>query len=187
MFFYFLICVKSVCLSLITWLSLSLASVRGVCFEAAGVPVEILIQTLILSRSPVELFNVYSVKDMTFNPPVAPPGTKKKVRKSNAPQSIFPQSQLLIDYLHVYIHRFVDKVCKTVLVYQDRFVIGATLLDDELQRRVESVVMAAEGAELDFNTKCTNTHTHTAAKLKKKKKHSHEMKNVKMFTNKIPA
>ncbi|XP_041818625.1 nucleolar complex protein 3 homolog [Chelmon rostratus] len=31
-------------------------------------------------RSPVELFNVYSVTDMTFNPPVAPPGTKKKDR-----------------------------------------------------------------------------------------------------------
>ncbi|XP_054455146.1 nucleolar complex protein 3 homolog [Anoplopoma fimbria] len=31
-------------------------------------------------RSPVELFNVYSVKDMTFNPPVAPPGSKKKDR-----------------------------------------------------------------------------------------------------------
>lgn len=31
-------------------------------------------------RSPVELFNMYSVKDMTFNPPVAPPGTKKKDR-----------------------------------------------------------------------------------------------------------
>lgn len=32
-----------------------------------------------LSRSPVELFHIYSVKDMTFNPPVAPPATKKKV------------------------------------------------------------------------------------------------------------
>uniref|UniRef100_A0A8C2WJT2 Nucleolar complex protein 3 homolog n=1 Tax=Cyclopterus lumpus TaxID=8103 RepID=A0A8C2WJT2_CYCLU len=31
-------------------------------------------------RSPAELFNVYSVKDMTFNPPVAPPGSKKKDR-----------------------------------------------------------------------------------------------------------
>ncbi|KAK9530970.1 hypothetical protein VZT92_012441 [Zoarces viviparus] len=31
-------------------------------------------------RSPVELFNLYSVKDMTFNPPVAPPGSKKKDR-----------------------------------------------------------------------------------------------------------
>ena len=36
-----------------------------------------------LSRSPVELFNAYSVKDMTFNPPVAPPSSKKKVHKSN--------------------------------------------------------------------------------------------------------
>ncbi|XP_060883739.1 nucleolar complex protein 3 homolog [Labrus mixtus] len=31
-------------------------------------------------RSPVELFNIFSVKDMTFNPPVAPPGSKKKDR-----------------------------------------------------------------------------------------------------------
>ncbi|XP_049915235.1 nucleolar complex protein 3 homolog [Epinephelus moara] len=31
-------------------------------------------------RSPVELFDVYSVRDMTFNPPVAPPGSKKKDR-----------------------------------------------------------------------------------------------------------
>ncbi|XP_027132913.1 nucleolar complex protein 3 homolog isoform X2 [Larimichthys crocea] len=30
-------------------------------------------------RSPAELFNVYSVKNMTFNPPVALPGTKKKL------------------------------------------------------------------------------------------------------------
>ncbi|XP_069581246.1 nucleolar complex protein 3 homolog [Brachyistius frenatus] len=29
-------------------------------------------------RSPVELFDDYRVKDMTFNPPVAPPGSKKK-------------------------------------------------------------------------------------------------------------
>ncbi|XP_041830674.1 nucleolar complex protein 3 homolog, partial [Melanotaenia boesemani] len=29
-------------------------------------------------RSPLELFEDYSVKDMTFNPPVAPPGSKKK-------------------------------------------------------------------------------------------------------------
>lgn len=66
-------------------------------------------------RSPVELFDVYNVKDMTFNPPVAPPGTKKK----------------------------------------DRFVVGATLLDAELQRRAESVLSAAEDSELDFTT----THT----------------------------
>ncbi|XP_068161354.1 nucleolar complex protein 3 homolog [Antennarius striatus] len=31
-------------------------------------------------RSPVELFDVYSIRDMTFNPPVAPPTTKKKDR-----------------------------------------------------------------------------------------------------------
>lgn len=66
-------------------------------------------------RSPVELFDIYSVRDMTFNPPVAPPGSKKK----------------------------------------DRFVVGATLLDAELQRRAESVLSAAEDTELDFTT----THT----------------------------
>ncbi|XP_070707672.1 nucleolar complex protein 3 homolog isoform X2 [Pempheris klunzingeri] len=31
-------------------------------------------------RSPVELFDAYSVTDMTFNPPVAPPGSRKKDR-----------------------------------------------------------------------------------------------------------
>lgn len=67
-------------------------------------------------RSPVELFDVYSVKDMTFNPPVAPPGSKKK----------------------------------------DRFVVGATLLDVELQRRAESILTATEEAELDFNTTLTH-------------------------------
>ncbi|XP_071317970.1 nucleolar complex protein 3 homolog [Trachinotus anak] len=61
-------------------------------------------------RHPVELFGDYSVKDMTFNPPVAPPGTKKK----------------------------------------DRFSAGATLLDTELQRRVESVLTATEDTQLDF-------------------------------------
>lgn len=66
-------------------------------------------------RSPGELFHVYSVRDMTFNPPVAPPGSRKK----------------------------------------DRFVIGETLLDVELQRRAESVLNATEEAELDFST----THT----------------------------
>ncbi|XP_051272927.1 nucleolar complex protein 3 homolog [Dicentrarchus labrax] len=72
-------------------------------------------------RSPVELFNIYSVKDMTFNPPVAPPGTKKK----------------------------------------DRFVVGATLLDAELQRQAESILAATEQTELDFNITHTHTHTHT--------------------------
>uniref|UniRef100_A0A673BPS0 Nucleolar complex protein 3 homolog n=1 Tax=Sphaeramia orbicularis TaxID=375764 RepID=A0A673BPS0_9TELE len=35
-------------------------------------------------RTPVELFDDYSVKDMTFNPPVATPTSKKKVHASNA-------------------------------------------------------------------------------------------------------
>ncbi|XP_022598762.1 nucleolar complex protein 3 homolog [Seriola dumerili] len=69
-------------------------------------------------RCPVELFGDYSVRDMTFNPPVAPPSTKKK----------------------------------------DRFSGGATLLDPELQRQVQSVLTAAaEDAQLDF----TATHTAT--------------------------
>jgi len=38
-----------------------------------------------LCRSPQELLEDYSVKNMTFNPPVAPPSSKKKVRKRNAP------------------------------------------------------------------------------------------------------
>lgn len=66
-------------------------------------------------RSPAELFNVYSVRDMTFNPPVAPPSSKKK----------------------------------------DRFVVGATLLDDDLQRQADIILTATEGAEPDF------THIHT--------------------------
>ncbi|XP_074519640.1 nucleolar complex protein 3 homolog [Halichoeres trimaculatus] len=68
-------------------------------------------------RSPVELFNKYSVTDMTFNPPVAPPGSKKK----------------------------------------DHFVIGASLLDAELQRQVQRAMNANEETELDFNI----THTQT--------------------------
>ncbi|XP_018544129.1 nucleolar complex protein 3 homolog [Lates calcarifer] len=70
-------------------------------------------------RSPVELFHDYSVKDMTFNPPVAPPGTKKK----------------------------------------DRFTVGVTLLDAELQRRVESVLNATgDNTQLDFTAAHTTTH-----------------------------
>uniref|UniRef100_A0A3Q2Q837 Nucleolar complex protein 3 homolog n=1 Tax=Fundulus heteroclitus TaxID=8078 RepID=A0A3Q2Q837_FUNHE len=61
-------------------------------------------------RSPLELFEDYSVKDMTFNPPVASPASKKK----------------------------------------DQFVDGAMLLDDELQKRVESILSAAEDTHLDF-------------------------------------
>ncbi|XP_062234449.1 nucleolar complex protein 3 homolog [Platichthys flesus] len=61
-------------------------------------------------RSPVELFGDYNVKDMTFNPPVAPPRTKKK----------------------------------------DRFTHGATLLDAELQRRVNDALNLTEETQLDF-------------------------------------
>uniref|UniRef100_A0A7N5ZUE1 Nucleolar complex protein 3 homolog n=1 Tax=Anabas testudineus TaxID=64144 RepID=A0A7N5ZUE1_ANATE len=70
-------------------------------------------------RSPVELFGDYSVKDMNFNPPVAPPATKKK----------------------------------------DRFTVGATLLDAELQSRVQSVLTSCEEADLDFTTVAQHTHT----------------------------
>ncbi|XP_029978247.1 nucleolar complex protein 3 homolog isoform X2 [Sphaeramia orbicularis] len=60
-------------------------------------------------RTPVELFDDYSVKDMTFNPPVATPTSKKK----------------------------------------EYFTVGATLLDDELQKQVEKALNEEE-AELDF-------------------------------------
>lgn len=60
-------------------------------------------------RSPVELFHDYSVRDMTFNPPVAPPASKKK-----------------------------------------EHLVGTSLLDTELQRRVDEVLKAAEDSQLDF-------------------------------------
>ncbi|KAM8889197.1 nucleolar complex protein 3 homolog [Synchiropus picturatus] len=63
-------------------------------------------------RSPAELFEDFSVRDMTFNPPVAPPSTKKK----------------------------------------DRFTIGPTLLDAELQRQVEAAMTSNEDTELDFTS-----------------------------------
>ncbi|XP_008303033.1 nucleolar complex protein 3 homolog [Stegastes partitus] len=61
-------------------------------------------------RSPVELFHDYSVRDMTFNPPVAPPASKKK----------------------------------------DHFLVGTSLLDAELQRRVDDVLNTTEDTQLDF-------------------------------------
>ncbi|XP_078146909.1 nucleolar complex protein 3 homolog isoform X2 [Centroberyx gerrardi] len=70
-------------------------------------------------RSPVELFEDYSVKDMTFNPPVATPSTKKK----------------------------------------DRFGGGTTLLDADLQSRVERALTATEEETLDFTAAYTHTHT----------------------------
>ncbi|KAM4524743.1 nucleolar complex protein 3 homolog [Odontesthes bonariensis] len=72
-------------------------------------------------RSPLELFEDYSVKNMTFNPPVAPPGSRKK----------------------------------------DQFVVGAALLDAELQRQVQSIRTAAEDAHLDFSAACAHTHSNT--------------------------
>ncbi|KAF7645647.1 hypothetical protein LDENG_00200580 [Lucifuga dentata] len=69
-------------------------------------------------RSPQELFSDYSVKDMTFNPPVSAPRSKKK----------------------------------------DRFVVGETLLDAELQRRVHGVLNATKDTELDFTIAHTHTH-----------------------------
>lgn len=52
-------------------------------------------------------------------------------------------------------------------VFQDRFVIGATLFDDQLQRQAESVLKTPEEAQLDFNktnkqiptATCTLNHT----------------------------
>lgn len=101
-----------------------------------------------LSRSPVELFHTYSVKDMTFNPPVAPPATKKKVWKSNAHivcQIRFTATELLIGFI--------------LFVHQDRFVILAKMMDGELQRQVERVLTGGREVELDFNA--THTHTHS--------------------------
>ncbi|XP_037547232.1 nucleolar complex protein 3 homolog [Nematolebias whitei] len=68
-------------------------------------------------RSPLELFEDYSVRDMTFNPPVSPPGFKKK----------------------------------------ERFVVGAELLDAELQKRAERILEAVVDIQADF----TATHTLT--------------------------
>ncbi|XP_017296248.1 nucleolar complex protein 3 homolog [Kryptolebias marmoratus] len=70
-------------------------------------------------RSPLDLYEDYSVKDMTFNPPVAPPSSKRK----------------------------------------DRFVVGETLLDGELQKRVNSILKAVVDIQADF----TATYTHTTA------------------------
>lgn len=83
----------------------------------------------------MELFKTYTVSDMNFNPPVAPPPTKKKVRIFDASQvDTVPTCRLPIKF-----------------VFQDRFVIGATLFDEQLQRRVESVLATSEEAELDFS------------------------------------
>uniref|UniRef100_A0A3Q1GQJ0 Nucleolar complex protein 3 homolog n=1 Tax=Acanthochromis polyacanthus TaxID=80966 RepID=A0A3Q1GQJ0_9TELE len=68
-------------------------------------------------RSPVELFHDYSVRDMTFNPPVAPPTSKKK-----------------------------------------EHLVGTSLLDAELQRRVDDVLNAAEDSQLDFTQTHRTTH-----------------------------
>ncbi|XP_038155661.1 nucleolar complex protein 3 homolog [Cyprinodon tularosa] len=61
-------------------------------------------------RSPMDLFADYSVKDMTFNPAVASPPSKKK----------------------------------------DKFVVGASLLDDELQKQVDCILKMSEDTKLDF-------------------------------------
>lgn len=105
----------------------------------------------LLCRLPLELFNTYTVNDMNFNPPVAPPATKKKVTIFDASQvNTVPACRLTIKFL-----------------FQDRFVIGATLFDDQLQRRAESLLATSEEAELDFTktdtqiptAKCTLNHT----------------------------
>lgn len=72
---------------------------------------------------------------MNFNPPVALPATKKKVRVFEASQvNTVPTCTLPIKFL-----------------FQDRFGIGATLFDDQLQRQADSVLAASEEGELDFN------------------------------------
>ncbi|XP_013878772.1 nucleolar complex protein 3 homolog [Austrofundulus limnaeus] len=70
-------------------------------------------------RSPLELFEDYSVKDMTFNPPVAPPGSRRK----------------------------------------DRFVIGETLLDDELQQQANSALNLIVDTQADFTAAYPHTST----------------------------
>ncbi|XP_024120744.1 nucleolar complex protein 3 homolog isoform X2 [Oryzias melastigma] len=71
-------------------------------------------------RSPPELFEDYSIKDMTFNPPVAAPNSKKK----------------------------------------DSFVVGAALMDGDLQRRADAAMTAAGNTQLDFTAVYTDTHAH---------------------------
>ncbi|XP_061564213.1 nucleolar complex protein 3 homolog [Cololabis saira] len=61
-------------------------------------------------RSPLDLFQDYSIKDMTFNPPVGKPGSKKK----------------------------------------DQFTVGASRLDEELQRQLEGAQTVAVETPLDF-------------------------------------
>ncbi|MED6244783.1 Nucleolar complex protein 3, partial [Ataeniobius toweri] len=56
-------------------------------------------------RSPLELFEDYSVKDMTFNPPVAPPASKKKVGK------------ILLIFSHVFILIVMFMLCVGVCVH----------------------------------------------------------------------
>ncbi|KAG7506981.1 nucleolar complex protein 3-like [Solea senegalensis] len=71
-------------------------------------------------RSPVDLFNDYSIKGMTFNPTIAPPTTKKK----------------------------------------DRFNNGSKLLDQDLQRQVDTLMRDEdmEDTQLDFTAAHTHTH-----------------------------
>uniref|UniRef100_A0A3P9J3Y7 Nucleolar complex protein 3 homolog n=1 Tax=Oryzias latipes TaxID=8090 RepID=A0A3P9J3Y7_ORYLA len=71
-------------------------------------------------RSPPELFEDYSIKDMTFNPPVSAPNPKKK----------------------------------------DSFVVGAALMDGELQRRADAALAAPDDAQLDFAAALTDARTH---------------------------
>ncbi|RVE59217.1 hypothetical protein OJAV_G00186480 [Oryzias javanicus] len=71
-------------------------------------------------RSPPELFEDYSIKDMTFNPPVAAPNSKKK----------------------------------------DSFVVGAALMDGDLQRRADAAMTAAGNTPLDFTAAYTDTQMH---------------------------
>ncbi|XP_061562425.1 nucleolar complex protein 3 homolog isoform X2 [Phycodurus eques] len=69
-------------------------------------------------RTPVQLFEDYDVKDMTFNPPVAPPKHKKK----------------------------------------EVFRVDWSLLDGDLQRRVDDILSGSQEVELNFTA--TRTHKH---------------------------
>uniref|UniRef100_A0A672JDN7 Nucleolar complex protein 3 homolog n=1 Tax=Salarias fasciatus TaxID=181472 RepID=A0A672JDN7_SALFA len=100
-------------------------------------------------RAPVELFRDYSLKDMTFNPPVDKPPTKKKVIKSNAPQRWWRKIKFfnLSNFFSFFSENLADVlrcfcvcVCACVCVFQDHFVVGDSLLDAELQKHIDRVL-----------------------------------------------
>ena len=57
----------------------------------------------------------------------------------------------------VLLFRNIDLHSFSFCVVQDVFVVGAALLDAELQRRVQSVRTAADDTQLDFSAACAHT------------------------------